>query len=209
MELYVQPVGGLQTNCYIVASKENRAAIIDPGDDFAALVKSLETYGLAPAMILLTHGHFDHIGAVNQLREKYRIPVYASREELPLLTDIQRNRARYHRVDKAQYNVQPDHFYADGDSIALDELTFEVIATPGHTPGGVCLACENLLFTGDTLFPNDVGRCDMFGGDFPAMKRSMEKLKALKKDYMVLPGHGPHTTLDQEKAQNPYMTGKV
>lgn len=209
MELYVQPVGGLQTNCYIVASHAKRAAIIDPGDDFAAIVKSLEGYGLTPAMIMLTHGHFDHIGAVNRLREKYQIPAYATREELPLLTDIQRNRARYHRVDKTQYHVEPDRYYSDGDTITMDELTFQIIATPGHTPGGVCIACENLLFTGDTLFPNDCGRCDLPGGDFEVMKRSLQKLKALERDYMVLPGHGPHTTLNQEKAHNPYMTGKA
>lgn len=205
MELYIQPVGALQTNCYFLASEAKNAAVFDPGDDFEEIVSALEDLELTPVMIILTHGHFDHVGAVNRLRAEYDIPVYAHKEEVELLTDLKLNRAIYHKLEGDNYLVQPDHLLEEGDTISLDELTMKVLHTPGHTKGGMCVICGNLLFTGDTLFKGECGRCDLAGGDYPTMLASLKKLAALEGDYNVLPGHGPNSTLQWERENNQYM----
>ena len=205
MELYVLPVGGLEENCYILTSEKKNAALIDPGDDYEEIVRSLEEYAITPTMIILTHGHFDHIGAVNRLREKYGLVVYGHKDDLELMVDIQKNRARYFKIDKSHYNVEPDKFVEDGDTITLDELTLKIIHTPGHTQGSICVTCGNIMFSGDTLFPSECGRCDMYGGDYDKMLASLQKLRNLEGDYNVLPGHGPATTLQTEREHNQYM----
>ena len=205
MTLYVQQVGGLETNCYIVASEKNSAAIIDPGADANAIINSLETYQLAPVFILLTHGHFDHIGAANALRSRYSIPVYANEQDLYLLKDTTRNRARYHKVTQEDYHVVPNHFIKEGDVLALDELRFQILETPGHTKGGICAICGDLLFSGDTLFLGDIGYTHFQGGSYSDMEDSLRKLRDLSGDYTVLPGHGSHTTLENERQKNKYI----
>ena len=205
MKLYTLPVGQLLTNCYLLASEKGRAAIVDPGDDPSDVAAALEKNGLAPAMILLTHGHFDHIGGVKELAARYGIPVYGSEADLVLFTDLKRSRALYIHGDPERYHVVPDHLVKDGEEITLDELAIRVLATPGHTPGGVCYLCGNLLFSGDTLFAGSVGRCDMFGGDWQVLLESLDRLDRLEGEYTVLPGHGPDTTLTYEKAANPYF----
>ncbi len=205
MDVYVLPVGPLQTNCYFLASTTGNAAVIDPGDEFEKIYHSLTQYNLTPTMVLLTHGHFDHIGAVGALREKFGLPVYIHQADEVLLGDTRRNRARYFKVNQANYQFTPDYHYTEGQTIALDELNIEVLHTPGHTRGGVCLRCESMLFVGDTLFPNDCGRWDLEGGNREELLASLQKLRALPGDFQVLPGHGPATTLEQERHQNPYM----
>lgn len=209
MEVYVLPVGGLEENCYIVQSSAKNAVLIDPGDDYEQIVRSLEGYSLTPKMIILTHGHFDHIGAVAKLRERYGIKVYIHENDAELLADIQKNRARYFKLDKSQYVIEADEYVKDGDELSLDELTFKIIHTPGHTQGSICIICGGVMFTGDTLFPGECGRCDMYGGDFTMMLESLQKLKNLEGNYTVLPGHGPSTTLQAERENNQYMNMKA
>ena len=205
MKVDTLPVGQLLTNCYLLASEKGRAAIIDPGDEPREVAAALEKKGLTPAMILLTHGHFDHIGGVKELAARYRIPVCGSEADLVLFTDLKRNRALYIHGDPERYHVVPDHLVQDGEAIPLDELTIRVVATPGHTPGGVCYLCGELLFSGDTLFAGSIGRWDMFGGDYQTLLESLDRLDRLEGEYRVLPGHGPDTTLTYEKAANPYF----
>lgn len=205
MKLYTLPVGQLLTNCYVLASEKGRAAIVDPGDDPLDVAALLEKNSLTPAMILLTHGHFDHIGGVKELVARYGIPVYGSRDELPLFTDLRRNQAVYVHGTPERYHVEPDHLVEDGDEITLDELTIRVLATPGHTPGGVCYLCGGLLFSGDTLFAGSIGRCDLLGGDYETLLHSLSRLDQLEGEYQVLPGHGHDSTLTYEKAANPYF----
>lgn len=205
MKLVTLPVGDLLTNCYLLAAQSGRAAVIDPGDDPERIADRLDKEGMTPAMILLTHGHFDHIGAVKELAARYALPVYGSEADLVLFTDLKRNRALYIHGDPQRYHVVPDHLVQDGDTIPLEELSLQVIATPGHTPGGVCYRCGEFLFTGDTLFAGSIGRCDMFGGDYPALLRSLDRLDRLEGEYTVFPGHGGETTLTYEKAANPFF----
>ncbi len=205
MNLYVLPVGGLETNCYLLASDEGHAAIIDPGADAPDIIRSLAAYQLTPSFIILTHGHFDHIGAVNALRQQYHIPVYASEKELYLLGDTTRNRARYVKVPQNDHIVTPDLFVKEGDSLPLDELTLHILETPGHSKGGICIRCGDLLFTGDTLFLHDIGYTHFEGGSYADMEQSLRKLRDLPGDYTVLPGHGPHTTLAEERKNNEYI----
>ena len=209
MELYHLVVGAIQENCYILASQQKNAAVIDPGDDAARINALLEEKGLSVNMILLTHGHFDHIGAVKELVKKWGAKVYAAKQEQILLESSELNRAGFRYGDDDRFHLTADVWLNDGDVFRLDEMEFTTVATPGHTAGSLCYLCGNLMFSGDTLFAGDVGRCDLYSGNFAAMVNSLEKLKQLTQDYQVLPGHGPASTLSRERVRNPYMTGEA
>lgn len=210
MEVITLPVGPLLTNCYLVVADDKSTVIVDPGDDGLDIGAKIDQLGLAPWGIVLTHGHFDHIGAVNQLRDRYKIPVIGSPLDQELFEDIKRNRARYIHGDPEQYRVEVDPI-GDGEAIDFGGVSMTAIGTPGHTRGGMCYLCGDYLLTGDTLFQGTVGRCDLYGGDYGALLASLKKLAAAAevlgkgKDYRVLPGHGPATTLAQEIASNPYF----
>ena len=209
MDVYAVVCGPIRENCFIMASNEKNAAIVDPGDDAELIEELLAEQGLTVKMILLTHGHFDHIGAVKEIAEKWNAPIYAAQKEEALLKSAQLNRAgnRYGNADR--YQVTADHWLQDGDVITLDELEISVMSTPGHSAGSLCYFCGDYMFSGDTLFAGDVGRCDLFSGNYAAMLKSLEKLRKIEKDYQVLPGHGPASTLAKEKIRNPYMTGEI
>lgn len=201
MEVFCIPVGAIQENCYILASQAKNAVLVDPGDNAPAIEKLLEEHGLAVKKFLLTHGHFDHIGAVKELAEKWNAPVYAAKKEEAMLSSAQHSRCAE--------PIVADVWLADGDKIQQDELEISVISTPGHSAGSVCYLCGDVMFSGDTLFAGDIGRCDLYSGNFAAMLKSLEKLKKLEGNYRVLPGHGPSSTLEKEKERNPYMTGEI
>lgn len=209
MEVYAVVVGAIEENCFVLATEAKNAAVIDPGDDAYLIEELLAEKDLTVKMILLTHGHFDHIGAVKQIAEKWSVPVYAAAEEKLLLGSSHLNRAGNRFGDAERYEVTADYWLHDGDTFVLDELKIDVVATPGHTAGSLCYLCGDYMFSGDTLFAGDIGRCDLYSGDYNTMLQSLEKLKALEKDYYVLPGHGPVSTLSKEKMRNPYMTGEI
>ncbi len=193
-------VGGMAENCYILYSDENEAVIIDPGADGPRIEKFLEKYGLTPVAVLLTHGHFDHIGAVDYFRNKYGIKAYASEDEDKLCRDPFMNESA--TVSGEPVSLTCDVFFKDGEVLPMLDSSIRAITTPGHTIGGACFYVEKIgrLFSGDTLFCHTVGRYDLVTGDPYALQKSIrEKLFVLPDATGVSPGHGRETTIGHEK----------
>ena len=197
-------VGMVQTNCYFLISREKNTAVIDPGAQYRDIVKFLQENGLTPKMILLTHGHFDHIGGVNGLRETYPdLPVYIGTEDAEMLTDPRKSCASM--MGGPGYRVETFETLREGGILQLDELTIQMYATPGHSKGSLTYQAGDCLFTGDALFAGDIGRTDLYGGDYDTLIQSVKKLYRLPGDYRVLPGHGPQSTLERERRTNYYV----
>lgn len=199
-------LGALQTNAYVlIDAGRTRAVVIDPGTPDPALLRRLE--GLQVEAIVLTHAHFDHIGGVDEVRRRFGCPVYLHAQEKDWLGDAAKNgSARWTDVTGPVTTSPPDRFLEDGQQLELLGETFEVLHTPGHSPGSVSLLCGDLLFAGDALFRRSVGRTDLPGGNPAALERAIrDKLYVLPDDTLVLPGHGPETTIGEEKSDNPYV----
>lgn len=207
MNVYTKPLGMVQANCCLIASERGHAAIVDPGGDVAVVKSMLTEFQLVPKMVLLTHGHFDHIAGLWDLLDEWKIPVYLHPEDHEMLEDIQKALCG---MVPLYFNYRPGlilHSLKEGDCVALDELSIQVLHTPGHTKGSVCYLVEDTLFSGDTLFAGSVGRTDLPGGDIKTLSQSLQKLLALKTDYTIYSGHGPATTLQRERNSNPFLTG--
>lgn len=206
-EYTVIPVGMLESNSYILNSG-GALALIDCGVFAKRVREEIAAQGGDLRYILLTHGHFDHIQGVAAAKEAYPDAcVCISSEDAPYLTgEIDTIPGR---VSKHKKSVQPDLLLHGGDEITFGGSTLQVIRTPGHTPGGVCFLAqeERLLFTGDTLFFEEVGRADLPGGDWSVLQASVRQLYTLPEDCAVLPGHGQASTLAHEKTHNPYVKG--
>lgn len=207
MEILVIPVGYLQENCYIAYDEDKVAVVIDPGDEGQKLVEAIRNRGLDVRYILLTHGHFDHTGAVMEIKNEFGAKLCVSGEDAEMLTDPQLSLAMRQRWKPEDISI--DWLLSDGDVIEAGKMRFEVIATPGHSKGSVTYRCENVLFTGDTLFQGDCGRTDLYGGSYEQIKASLRRLADLEGDYQVLPGHGPDSTLEEERLHNMYMGADV
>ena len=194
------PVGQIDTNCYLVGDEAAKAcAVVDPGGSPERVLSMIEKSGLTPQMILLTHGHWDHVGAIPALLEKWPdLPVYA--HELELCPAGSPN-PRYFlpHLGKNQRT------YGEGDSLDLGGLAVRVLHTPGHSRGSVTLLAGDIMLSGDTLFAGSCGRVDLPGGDEQQMWSSLARLGRLEEDWTVWPGHGEATSLDYEKQSNPYV----
>ncbi len=204
MKVYTMPVGTMGTNCYIAADGDI-CAVIDPGFQAEKLISFLREHKLRPEYILLTHGHYDHIGAVRALRDAFGCKLAIGRGDEEMLADRKKSLAIMRGMTDEDYILTPDERLDEGGKVTVGGMTFEVIDTPGHTAGGVTYRCGDVLFTGDTLFAGDIGRIDLYGGDYGEMMASLQKLSKLEGDYRVLPGHGPETTLARERRSNPYI----
>ena len=198
MNIFTLQVGPIGTNCYILCDGEEKlCAVIDPGGDAGRVAAAVAETGCAPCAILLTHGHYDHTGAVGELQAKWpEIPVYLSRR------DVYADAYTRQLFPPLSGDVRD---YDEGDTVAVGGLTVSVLATPGHSEGSVTLRCGDALFCGDTLFAGSCGRTDFPGGSMEKMMASLRRLGQLEGDLQVLPGHMEPSTLDRERRYNPYL----
>lgn len=198
-------VGALETNCYVVyCEKTGDCGIIDPGADAQKIFKVINNNDLNPIILINTHGHVDHIGANQDIKDKYDIPLYIHAADDPILqSSLQSEMAL---ILGAKKSPPPDEYLNEQDIITIGEVRLEVLHTPGHSPGSVCFLSEGNLFSGDTLFCGGVGRTDLPGGSWDDLVSSIRtKLFSLDESYSVLPGHGPASSIYQEKNSNPYV----
>lgn len=201
------PLGPLETNCYIVYDDvEKEAFLIDSAWDYERIDKALDVLGVTLRFVFLTHGHADHIGALQEVRNHKDVPVYIGKGDVDLIANSRNNLSMF--LGKEIVITSPEHIVTDGEVINFAGVPFKVIETPGHTPGGLCLYGAGLLFAGDTLFRCSVGRTDFYGGDSHVLVSSIEeKLMKLPDDTVVLPGHGPATDIGYERRNNPFLGG--
>ena len=194
LTLHTLPLGAYQTNCYILHQEASSSCVvIDPGYTPEVILDFLAGKGLTLEAILLTHGHFDHVGAVRDLAAETGCRVWLNPDDLSMPPKLTAGPLYYTDT------------YSEGDTISPAGISFQVLSTPGHTPGSVCLIAEDFLFSGDTLFAGSCGRTDLPGGSTRAIRESLRRLAAIPQDYSVHPGHGESTTLAWEKQYNPYM----
>lgn len=194
-------VGPLQVNCFIIADELSKESIvIDPGDEPDRIIGIIKDNGLTVKYILCTHGHFDHVGAVSDIKKETGAEVLIHEDELTIY-NAARDMAAFWGYDIDPL-PEPDKFVKDGDTVTIGKLSFNVLHTPGHSPGGICLYGNGILMTGDTLFEGSVGRTDFYGGDMEKLKASFKRLMSLPNETKVLPGHGGETTIGKEKMEN-------
>ncbi|HBR08691.1 MAG TPA: MBL fold metallo-hydrolase [Clostridiales bacterium] len=190
-------VGHIETNCYVVTDEKTlECAVIDPGAESNTIMNYIEENSLKCRAIFLTHVHFDHVMALPKLYEQTGARVYVCKKDLETVETP---------LNKGGKLPKDTVYYQDGDEITVSSLVFKVIATPGHTPGGVSLVCGDAIFSGDTLFAGSCGRTDFPGGDMKQIIASLKKLADLPGDYAVYPGHEGATRLSREREYNPYM----
>jgi hydroxyacylglutathione hydrolase len=209
MILEMLTVGPFQENCYVIGDEEiGEGAIVDPGDEAARIALAVEQTGLAISEILITHAHIDHVGAVAALVEEYACPVLMHAEAEPMLqqlpTQAMMMGLRFGKVPKVDRRIE------DEEVLEVGGLRLKALYTPGHAPGHLAFYAESerLVFSGDALFAGSVGRTDLFGGDTEVLMRNIkERLMRLPDQTRVLSGHGPATTIGDERAHNPFLQG--
>ncbi|MDY0017135.1 MAG: MBL fold metallo-hydrolase [Candidatus Delongbacteria bacterium] len=202
--LIIIPVGDLEVNCVIfICPNTGSAAVFDPGDEPDKIISEIERNNAVPKIIINTHCHYDHIGAVENLRNKYKIPFCVHESEEEYASDPEKN---YSIISGKPVSIAPDSLLKDGQKIMIGETELTVIHTPGHTLGGCCFMIGGCLLSGDTLFAGSVGRADLYGGDENTLINSIKnKILVLDENMPVIPGHGRTTTLKEEKRFNPFL----
>jgi hydroxyacylglutathione hydrolase len=210
MILETFPVGPLHCNCTILGDEvTHEAVVVDPGDNIPEILSRLKKHGLTLRQIVVTHAHIDHVGGAALLRKSTGAPVVMNQQDLGLL-GMMEMQAGWLGVPTPQV-APPDASAEDGLTIGLATLSAQVLHTPGHTPGSICLLFpdHHLLLAGDTLFAGSIGRTDLPGGDGQQILRSLrERLLVLPDSTRVLPGHGPETTIGEERQSNPFLQPK-
>lgn len=198
MRVNAYPMGEYGANCYLIIDDSSKdAVVIDPGANGESLIKEIERLGCSVKAILLTHAHFDHIGAVEELKTTYNISVYVHEGEV-----------ENSKLNSNVYLKLPSDctIINDGDILNFSSIKIKCIHTPGHSKGGMCFLIGDNVFTGDTLFKGSIGRTDFISGDYDTLINSIEeKLMVLDKNTIVYPGHGPSSTIIYERMRNPFL----
>lgn len=229
MKISTLVLSPLSTNCYLVKTGDNSGVVIDPADKASAIIKEADKLGIRIEKILLTHGHFDHFSAAGKLRDEIKkaekkaakeigevyaereIPVYIHKDDSCMLEDSNKSLA-YFCPSIPFTPLTADVLLSDGTEIRQDGIVFSVMHTPGHSAGSVCYIVKdekkNIMFSGDTIFRDSIGRSDGYSGDYIVQKDTLRKLTELTEDYIILPGHGEPTTLSEEKIYNPFINGQ-
>ena len=199
-------VGALETNCYLVYCPETReCAVVDPGAESEEIFRLIMKKGLKPIIVLNTHGHVDHVGANRDIKERFDVPLYIHSADSSMLEKSQDSELALFL--EAKDSPAPDHLLKEGDKIRIGKSFLEVIHTPGHSPGSVSFLGDGFILSGDTLFSGGVGRTDFPGGSWRELENSIKnKILTLPDETIILPGHGPSTTVGQEKSSNPFIT---
>ena len=194
LKVHAMALGAYQTNCYILHDDTSKSCcVVDPGYEADAVLDKLDSLGLTLEAILLTHGHFDHVGAVKELAAETGCDVYIHPDDLTMPPMMTAGKLYYTKT------------YEEGTRLQLAGLDITVLHTPGHTPGSVCLLVGDTLISGDTLFAGSCGRTDLPGGDWATIQKSLARLASIEANLWVLPGHGGTSQLRDEKKYNPYM----
>lgn len=206
-KLILSPLG---TNCYLVKTGETGGVVIDPADEAETILNKAAEMGMEIKKILLTHGHFDHTAAVNEIKEKTGAQVYIHKDDVCMLSDGDKALAYFCPMMPFKEKTA-DVLINDGDVITQDGVSFKVMHTPGHSAGSVCFFAENpdgldIMFAGDTIFKDSIGRSDGYSGDYIVQQQTLNKLKQLEGDFLILSGHGESTTLKTEKLYNPFIS---
>ncbi|MBC3515117.1 MBL fold metallo-hydrolase [Neobittarella massiliensis] len=207
MEIGMMPLGVMGTNCYLVFDDQKQGVLIDPGANATFILNAIQEQGVTLHYILLTHGHFDHVGALEEVRRATGAPVAIHQDDAYRLPQVDKEGARFGVYTAPQ---QPaDLLLKDEQTLEAGDLQLRILHTPGHTEGGITILCGQAMFTGDTLFCDGVGRTDLPGGDELELHNSLVRIASFCDNYAVYPGHGDVTNLDREKEANPYLGGAL
>ena len=201
-------VGPLQVNCYILADEKTKdAVIIDPGDDADEILRIVREKGLKVKYLVNTHAHFDHVGANKKIKEETGAQLLLHEKDAVVLRNAISHAAVFNLTTTA--SPEADRYVQQGDVISAGEISLRVLHTPGHSPGGICLAEHGMVFTGDSLFAGSVGRTDFPGGDLMTLLGGIKMhLLSLSDETRVFPGHGPDTTIGDERRENPFLNAE-
>ncbi len=210
LKVHTYPLGPIETNCYIIRDENNQCLVIDPGEEGSRIINVLKKKELTPIGILLTHAHFDHIGAVDKVRDYYHIPVYVHIDENEWLENPKLNgSAKYPSLPIVKVKLA-DTLISEEGFMQIKDFKFEIRHTPGHSPGSISFVFneEGFAIVGDTLFKQSIGRTDLPGGNQQELIQSIhDRLLTLNDDIIIYPGHGSSTTIAIEKETNPYLNG--
>lgn len=198
-------VGPIMANCFILGCERTKeAVVIDPGDDADDILMALAKEGLRVKYLINTHGHFDHVGANKRMKEATQATLAIHPLDEPMLEELSRSASMFGLA--AENSPPADLLLNHGDQVKFGDITLEIIHTPGHSKGGICLYTKGHLFSGDTLFSRSIGRTDLPGGDYDTLISSIKtRLLVLDDETVVYTGHGPETTLANEKRMNPFL----
>lgn len=194
-------VGPLENNCFVIVDENSKECfVVDPGDEPDRILDFIHESNLRVKYIICTHAHFDHVGAVSEIKNGTKAKIVIHKDDLAIYRSSKDHAALWgFDIDPLP---DPDLFVSEGDVLKIGDLEFQIIHTPGHSPGGICIYGQGILLTGDTLFAGSVGRTDLPGGDVRELKGSFKRLLSFSNEIRVFPGHGPETTVEREKTGN-------